>query len=245
MSNDQLAHIRELITQKQYDEARQQLISLSKSGNPIAQKWLAKLNEIAPPAHATTREAQIGMYLDTVQQNKITLKQVEAQEKAQRRRFGCLMRSVVLLFMGCVLTFVLGPMLLAAGIVSNNPQLNRVSSEVMSFIEVQQENPVGRTVTRIYSETSGRLTEIMVVSNMDRICNMVIEQVAEQGRTVQRAECEEVVREASVCVTDELVQAQQCLRRYVTNRCLQQVGNSPEGQAYCAVFVDEQMGPAG
>ena len=245
MSEDQLAHIRELIKQKRYDDARQQLTSLSKRGNPTAQKWLAKLDEIAPSEPHATKAAKIGTYLDTVQQNKLTLKQVEAKEKAQRRRMGCLMRSVVLLFIGCFLSFVLGPMLLAAGIVSNNPQLKRVTSEVMSVIEDQQENPIGRTVTRIYAETSGRLTETMVVSNMNRICDMVIEQVADQGRTVQRSECEEIVIQASVCVTDELVQAQQCLRRFVVDRCLQQVGNSPEGQAYCAVFVEEQMGPAG
>lgn len=242
MSKDQLAHIRELIKQKRYDDARKQLVPLSQSGNEVAQQWLAKLNEIAPPQ--ATREARIGNYLDSVQQHKAHRQYVQAEEKAQQKRFGCLIRSVVFLFVSCFLTFVLGPMLLAAGIVSNNPQLNRVTSEVMSFIETQQENPVGRTVTRIYSETSGRLTETMVVSNMDRICDMVIEQVEAQGRTVQRSQCEEIVREASVCMTDQLVQAEQCLRRYVTNRCLQQVGNTPEGHAFCAVFVDEQMGPA-
>lgn len=245
MSNDQLAQIRELIKHKRFDEARKQLIPLSKSGDPTAQKWLAKLNEIAPPEQRVSREARIGNYLDTVQEYKTQRQTIVAENKARRRRFGCMIRVVMLLSFACIATFVLGPMLLAAGIVSNHPQLNRVTSEVMTFIEDQQENPIGRTVTRIYSETSGRLTETLVVSNMGRICDMVQEQVEAQGRTVQRAECEEIVREASVCVTDQLVEAQQCLRRYVTSRCLQQVGNAPEGQAFCAAFVEEHMGPAG
>lgn len=244
MSKDQLTHIRELIKQKQYDVARQQLVSLSKSGHPIAQKWLANLNQIAPPQQTTPDDAKIGNYLDTVQQQKIQLQKVEAQEKAQRRRFGCVIRSVMALSIICILTFVLGPMLLAAGIVSNNPQLNRVTSEVMSVIEDQQSNVVGRTVTRVYAETSGRLTEALVVSNMDRICDMAAEHGANQGITVTRADCEEVVREASVCVTDQLVEAQQCLRRYVMNRCLTQVGTSAQGQAYCDAFVAEHMGAA-
>ena len=245
MSKDQLAHIRGLIEQKRYDDARQQLVPLSEHGLPIAQKWLTKLNEIAPPEDLATNAERLGSYLDVVQQQKTQRQQVKADEKAQRRRFGCLIRGVVLLVVGFILIFVLGPMLLAAGIVSNNPQVNRVTSEVMSFIEDQQENAIGRTVTRIYAETSGQLTETLVVSNTDQICDIAIEQAANQGMTIRRAECEQVVREASICVTDQLTQAQQCLRHYVTNRCLHQVGNTPEAHAFCADFVDEHMGPVG
>lgn len=243
MSKDQLEEIREFIKLKRYDDARKLLIPLSKSGHPTAQKWLAKLNEISPPQNPISREAQIGNYLDSVTQNKVYRQEVDAQEKAQRRRFGCMLRFASFLFFACFLTFVLGPMLLAAGIVSTNPQLNRVTSEIMSFVEEQQGNPVGRTVTRVYSETSGRLLEGMVVSNMDRICDMVIDQVEAQGRTVPRSMCEAIVNEVSVCMTDELVNAEQCLRDYVHNRCIQQTGNTPEGQAFCVYYVNEHMGP--
>jgi hypothetical protein len=245
MGKDQLAHIRKLIEQKRYADARQQLIPLSEQGHPIAQKWLAKLNEVAPPASSATNKAHIGAYLDAVEQQKTQRQQIEAAEKARRRRLGCLARGVMLLVVSFILLFVFGPMLLAAGIVSNNPQVNRTASQVMSFIEQQQNNAIGRTVTQIYAETSGRLTESIIVSNTDQICDLAIEQGAAQGMTVHRADCEDVVREASVCMTDQLTQAQQCLRRYVTNRCLQQVGNTPEARAYCADFVDEHMGRAG
>lgn len=241
MSKEHLAHIRELIRQKQYEAARQQLMSLSEQGNPTAQKWLVKLNEIAPPEPAT-EDAGISAYLDAVDQKKAERRKIEAETKAQQRRLGCMVRSIIFLIVCFILIFALGPMLLAAGIVSNNPQVNRVTSSILSFIEHQQGNPVERTVTQFYSETSGRVIESLIVANTDQICDLASEQAASQGMTIRRADCEQVVREASVCMTEQLPQAQQCLRNYVTKRCLQQAGNSPQAQAYCANFVKEHMG---
>jgi len=242
VSNNQLAHIRELIKQKRYDEARARLIPLSERGHPTAQRWLDQLEQRTSNERPATQQERITTHLDTVQKQKEQHYQVQAQQKARRRRFGCLLRMAFLLSFCACATFTLGPMLLAVGIVSNDPQVNNLTSDVLAVIEDQQDNPVGRAVTRFYAETSGRITEAVVIANTGQICDIAIEQAATEGNTINRDDCEETVREASVCVTDELIRAEQCLYEYVFNRCVQQAGNTPEGRDFCADFVAENLG---
>ncbi|MEL6271281.1 MAG: hypothetical protein AAFR22_15845 [Chloroflexota bacterium] len=257
MSKEQLTEIRELIRQKRYAQARQRLTDLSDSGNPTARKWLQKLDEIAPvaaptparrkPAPASKQSSSSASKFDysadrikEIAQEKEEKRAAEQQEKTNRRTLGCLLRGCFSTVLIGGFLFLMAPMFLAAGLTSGNQQTQQMTSSVFTFVEEQQENPVGRTVTNVYTQTSGRAMKQVVESRGDDICDVAIQQAANNGRIVSRAECQVVLEEATACVTDEFAEAQRCLRDYTFNRCVEQAGNSSAGRAFCNDFVDDR-----
>ncbi|MEM6530009.1 MAG: hypothetical protein AAF653_17045, partial [Chloroflexota bacterium] len=224
---------------------RTQLTDLSDAGNATATKWLQKLNEIAPPAQAATT-SKFDYTADRIleiEREKEQKRTTQLQQQTQQRTVGCLLRGCFLTVILSVFGFLMMPMILAAGLTSGNTQTQQVTSEVFTFVEEQQENPVGRAVTNVYTQTSGRAMKQVVESRGNEICDVAIQQAAANGRNVTRTECNSVLREATACVTDEFAQAQRCLRDYTFNRCVEQAGNNPAGRAFCDDFVDEQLGP--
>jgi hypothetical protein len=141
-----------------------------------------------------------------------------------------------------IIGFLMLPMLLAAAITSGNEQTQEVTGQVFTFVEEQQENPVGRAVTNMYTSTSGEAMKRVVAPRSETICDVAIEQAAANGRNVSQAECQRTLNEAMTCVTDEFAEAERCLRRYTYNRCIEQAGNTPQGQEFCRNFVDENLG---
>lgn len=255
MSKQQLIYIQQLIKQKQYDEARERLVRLSNAGNPTAQKWLIKLDQIAPPSTPARKPArkkappkkssqkQSGKFdystnrLEAIEEQKEANRAVRQREQNTRRGIGCALRGCSTMLLVGIILFLMLPMLLAAGITSGNPQAQEATARVFSFVEAQQANPVGRAVTTMYTQTSGRAMKTVVEPRSDEICNIAIEQAAANGRNVTRAECERTLSEAMACVTDEFDEAEQCLRNYMMSRCMAQAGN----RNYCENFVRQYM----
>ncbi len=256
MSKEKLLHIRGLIKEKRYDEARSQLLQLSEQGNPTAQKWLAQLDQIAPPtgkAPAPRKKAPkqsddpkfdySGDRLSRIRAEKEAVREKKQQQQATQRNIGCALRGCLLIVILNVIFFLMLPMLLVAGLTSDSAQAQEITTGVFTFVSDQQENPVGRAVTNMYTSTSGQAMQSVIEPRTDQICDIALDAARRNERNTTRAECERTLQEAMTCVTDEFHQAESCLRSYLYNRCIGQVGNSAQGQAYCRDFVTTHMGP--
>lgn len=241
MSKEEFTFIKDLIKAKRYDEARQRLMPLSEEGHPLADKWLARLDDIAPaaPPAETSKAAE---KLDRTIQEKAQRRHQQQGDQKRRIGLGCMLRGCLMSVTLCACFFLLPPMLLLGGLTSNNAQARQMSIQVLTFVEEQQEYPIARAVTNLYVDTSGTAMRTVLEPRRGEICDLAMQRARDQGQTITRAQCEEVLDEAMNCVTDDLPEAETCLRRYLFNRCLQEVGNTAEGQAYCRAFVEEHMG---
>ncbi|MEO0565867.1 MAG: hypothetical protein AAF125_27405, partial [Chloroflexota bacterium] len=177
-----------------------------------------------------------------IEAEKKQRREAARQETAKRWRIGCALRGCLATVMLGMICFLILPMLLAMGITSQNEQAQAVTEQVFTFVEEQQENPVGRALTTTYTQTSGEAMQRVILPRDDQICDIAIERAANNGRTVSRTECIDTVNEAITCVSDEFTEAKTCLRRYLYNRCIEQVGNTAEGQAHCEAVVEQNLG---
>ncbi len=243
-TKEQFAHIRNLIKQKEYTEARRLLNQLSAQGSSTADKWLANLDKIAPPPRATQSTYNTNR-LDEIKAQKEAEREAQQRRQTQQRTIGCLLRGclpIVILTVVCSLAM---PLMLAAGITSESEPAQQTSRQVLTFVSEQQQNPVGRTITNVYASTSGRTVQAVVEPQADEICSIAIDRAAQNGRTVTQDECQRTLNEAMTCVTTDFARSEACLRDYMYNRCIRvQPVNNAQSQAYCRSFVNQHMGEA-
>ncbi len=90
---DQMLQAQELIHQKRYDEAR---AILEQIDHPKAHQWLARLNEVAPPASQPGQRPRRQQAAPTVAPNPAGAE--KRRRRRRRRRLPLLLLSIILLF---------------------------------------------------------------------------------------------------------------------------------------------------
>ncbi|MFZ4828009.1 MAG: hypothetical protein ACOYLB_11700 [Phototrophicaceae bacterium] len=208
--------IRSLIQAQRYAEARVALQQLE--GNPKAQEWLTKLDQLDPqfpPAPSAPQQViQIGLTQAEVnQQIQTALK--EQQRKTKRRGgigLGCWLRSCLSLsFMLCSCISIL-PILLTLGNMLNIPQLEAAQQAYSSM----QESAVGQLVDSTLNTASDA-----VVGTTIQLAAPVIEPIVEQNcASAPDAEmCQEMVNQTLDCFSDTSSTAEACFTDMLASAC--------------------------
>ena len=210
--------IRSLIQAQQYAEARNALQQLE--GNPKAQEWLTKLDQLDPqfpstaPVSPSQQVVQIGLTQAEVErQIQTALKQ---QERKTKRKggigIGCLFRSCLSLsFMLCTCISVF-PLVLTFGNMLNIPQLE-AAQQIYSSI---QQSPVGQLV-----DTTLNTASDAVVGTTIQLAAPVIAPIVEQGcaNSPDSEMCVEMSNQVLDCFSDTTTTTDACFTEMLASAC--------------------------
>lgn len=223
--------IRSLIQAQQYAEARRALQQLE--GDPKAQEWLTKLDQIDPqfptasPVSPPQQVVQIGLTQAEVERQIQTA--LKEQDRKTKRKggigLGCWLRSCLSLsFMLCSCISIL-PILFTLGNMLNIPQLE---SAQQAYSAIQQ-SPVGQLVDSTINTASDA-----VVGSTIQLAAPVIEPLVEQGcaNSPDSEMCVEMTNQVLDCFSDTSSTTDACFTNMLASAC-ESVGGDATAYQEC------------